>query len=261
MSSKDTRDSDEVEDFSIDKEQNEKIKKLSPREAILAVSPLEDHAILNRTVDWVERAVIGLNLCPFAERPLLERFLHVEVVHGTDQVEILARVLAECFLRQYQRGRTSLLVCPDLFPLNFEAFLEVYNMIQDGMLVEHDLTGDIQVAPFHPFFEFEGSGSYGVDNLTNRSPYPIFHILREEDVGKAVDALQGDASKVWKRNVRLLEALEDEFEGNKEEDNALEKVGQILSGAPLTAKDQQTVKDVLRRLKQARVDDEDGDED
>ncbi len=69
-------------------------------------------------------------------------------------------------------------LCPNLFPSNFNAFLEVYNMLQDGVLVEHDLSEDLQIAPFHPFFEFEGSGADGVDNYTNRSPYPIFHILR-----------------------------------------------------------------------------------
>ena len=66
---------------------------------------------------------------------------------------------------------------------------------------------DIQIAPFHPLFEFADSN--GVDVWTNRSPYPIFHILREDDVSKAVAMLDGDASKVWKRNLKLLQDFDD----------------------------------------------------
>lgn len=68
-----------------------------------------------------------------------------------------------------------------------------------------------EVAPFHPLFQFEGSDAESVDNWTNRSPYPIFHILREDEVGRAADSLDGDAGRVWKRNVGLLEALQTEL--------------------------------------------------
>ena len=136
------------------------------------------------------------------------------------------------------------MVCPDLFPSNFISFLEVYNMLQDGVLVDNDLDEDIQVAPFHPLFEFEGSGE-NIDNFTNRSPYPIFHILREEEVGLAVDALQGDSEKVWKRNVELLEDLENQL--------GRDTAKQVLSGEELDITTDKKVKEMLRKLKKDRL--------
>lgn len=184
---------------------------LSSRQRILAQNPEpEDVPIVTATLDWLEGVVIGMNLCPFAERPFKTQRLGVQVIHGRDETEILSQVLAECLVRQKQRG-TCLIVCPDLYPTNFETFLQVYNMLNEGVLLDYNLLEDIQIAPFHPLFEFDGSGSDGSDNFTNRSPYPIFHILREEEVGEAVDQLDGDASMVWRRNVELMEALGDEF--------------------------------------------------
>jgi len=177
------------------------------RDHILHESSDDDRLILTKSLDWLQYSVIGLNLCPFAEKALTQKRLTMEVVHGSDQVDILARVLSECLVRQKRKG-TSLIICPDLFPSNFLAYLEVYNMVQDGVLVDHNLDSHLQVAPFHPHFEFEGSGD-SIENYTNRSPFPIFHILREEEVSIAVKSMSGDASKVWKRNIRLLEELED----------------------------------------------------
>ena len=74
-----------------------------------------------------------------------------------------------------------------------------------------NLHGIVQLAPFHPQFVFEGSAPDGIDNYTNRSPYPMFHILREDEVSRAVDKLDGDAGKVWRRNIDLLEMMVDRF--------------------------------------------------
>merc|ERR1712238_479258 len=74
-----------------------------------------------------------------------------------------------------------------------------------------------QIAPFHPMFEFSGSTSRGIDNLTNRSPYPMFHILREVEVSSAVDKLGGDSGKVWQRNISLLNKFKDELGREKTE--------------------------------------------
>ena len=192
---------------------------------ILSENPPEDHQVLMDVFNWVRRVVIGLNLCPFAEKPfkgISDGKMKFEVIRGQDEEEIIRQVLAECFVRTTKPG-TSILICPDLYPSDFESFLEIQNILSDGLLVDNDLTDDIQIAPFHPLFQFadvekEGEdddigdtdgASEGFDNYTNRSPYPIFHILREEEVSKAVDLLDGDSSKVWGRNVDLLEELGD----------------------------------------------------
>lgn len=142
--------------------------------------------------------------------------------------------------------KPALIICPDLFPKNFLAYLEIYNMIQDGVLVENDLTHSIQVAPFHPFFEFEGSGE-SIDNFTNRSPFPLFHVLREEEVSRAVDALQGDSERVWKRNIQLLEELETEL--------GRETTKEIFSGMEADAATNEKIDAVMRRLKRTSQDD------
>mmetsp|Transcript_23670 Transcript_23670/g.65711 ORF Transcript_23670/g.65711 Transcript_23670/m.65711 type:complete len:287 (+) Transcript_23670:84-944(+) len=214
-----------------------------PRESILKRSPKEDEKILCRTLDWVQRAVIGLNLCPFAEKPFQKKQMNLEVIRGCDQVDILTQILGECLVKKKQPG-TSLMICPDLFPSNFISFLEVYNMLQDGVLVDNHLDEYIQVAPFHPLFEFEGSAE-NIDNFTNRSPYPIFHILREEEVSLAVDALQGDSERVWKRNVELLEELEDQL--------GREKTTQILSGVETDLTTREKVKEVVKKIKNGRL--------
>lgn len=212
-----------------------------PRKYILSKSTIpEDQIILESTLDWVQNVVIGMNFCPFAEKPFKSQQMHLEVIQGRDENEILARVLGECIVRQSKPG-TSLLICPDLYPNNFQTFLQVYNMLNDGVLVDNELTDDVQIAPFHPLFEFDGSGHDGVDNYTNRSPYPIFHVLREEEVGRAVDLLDGDASKVWRRNVEFLEALSEELE--------LEHLKAVMTGKPTDRTIGEKVKAILHNLK------------
>jgi hypothetical protein len=170
----------------------------------------EENQIIENTQAWLKRVVIGMNLCPFAERPSREGKLKIDVVRGNDEEVIFTRVLTELIKRQDSPG-TTLIVCPECYPDDFEDYFGMVSWIEEDLMVQHDLAEKVQVAPFHPLFQFAGSGPDAVDNWTNRSPYPIFHILREEEVTKAVDFLDGDAGKVWKRNVNLLHALEDEL--------------------------------------------------
>jgi hypothetical protein len=118
-------------------------------------------------------------------------------------------VLYESILRKDDEG-TTVVICPDLFPSSFIDFYETVVMAEE-MLFDQGMEGIIQIAPFHPLFRFEGSGVEGVDNLTNRAPYPIFHILREEEVSSAVNKLDGDSSKVWQRNIDLLDLMEEKY--------------------------------------------------
>lgn len=103
-------------------------------------------------------------------------------------------------------------VCPELFPDDFDEYLGVLGIVENDILRSNEaMDGFVQIAPFHPLFRFEGSEENDQGNWTNRSPYPIFHILREEEVATAVEKLDGDAERVWKRNVELLGALGKEF--------------------------------------------------
>lgn len=180
----------------------------------LSASELErdNTRIEEETRAWVKRIVVGLNLCPFAAKPLADEQLYVTVVRGDDLEEILEQILVQSlvFTEDTLPG-TALLVCPDLVPHNFNEYLNVLTMVVDGLLEDHDLVGRVQVVPFHPEFIFAGDDDGGDSKMeywTNRSPYPMFHILKEDDVSHAIDLVRGDTDKVWQRNVHLLQRME-----------------------------------------------------
>jgi len=183
---------------------------------------------------WIKNVVIGLNFCPFAEFSNRNKQLFTAVVRGDNVEEILSVVLYESILRKDDKG-TTVVVCPDLFP---GSFLDFYDTVvkAEEMMQHQNMDGIIQIAPFHPLFQFQGSEEDGVDNLTNRAPYPIFHILREEEVSFAVKKLDGDSSKVWQRNIDLLETMEDKY--------GRETTNRIMAGETVEG-----IGDILRDLK------------
>ena len=168
----------------------------------------ENKKIEAEVKQWLDNVVVGLNLCPFAERPIREKNLRIFTIRGNDDEKLLSSILVVLLLQESTPG-TSIIICPECYPDDFQAYMDVVSMIEEGLLEENDLTGVLQVAPFHPLFQFEGNDQDSIDNWTNRAPYPIFHVLREDEVERAADAMDGDASRVWKRNVVLLEALEE----------------------------------------------------
>lgn len=204
----------------------------------LHASVESEEEIKRKTSMWVDNVVIGLNFCPFAEKSRSQKKLFTTVVRSDDVEDILSVVLYESILREDDAG-TTVIVCPELNPDNFIEFYEVVAMAED-MLHDHNLNGVIQIAPFHPLFQFEGSGENGIDNLTNRAPYPIFHILREEEVSEAVRKLDGDSSKVWERNVNLLEKMEKTYGRSTTE--------KIMSGEKIEG-----LKDLLRRVTEEEI--------
>lgn len=184
----------------------------------------------DRTLAWVRNVVVGLNLCPFAEKPLLQQRLHVVTVDGVslddksnnknnsenEHREAIVQMVATEGERLVHSPGTTLVVCPDCFPTDFESFMDVVQSVETMMAKEKGWEGILQVAPFHPRFQFAGSTHYtDPDNRTNQSPYPMIHILRETEVTQAVEQLpEQDAAVVWSRNVDLLETLATELHPN-----------------------------------------------
>lgn len=99
---------------------------------------------------------------------------------------------------------TTLLVHPTLFP-DFDTFNQMLD-IADAAVVDNGLEGIVQIAPFHPDFQFEGTDSDDISNYTNRSPYPTLHLIREDSIAKAAQAFP-DASAIFERNIALLEKM------------------------------------------------------
>ncbi len=160
------------------------------------------------TRHWIEQAVIGLNLCPFARAVYAKNQLRIVVSQARHVDAFLDQLDAELDLLKHtppEEIDTTLLVHPSLFPdfLVFNDFLDVV----DDVLAEHDLDGVIQVASFHPAYQFEGVAAEDISNATNRAPYPTLHLLREDSVARAVATVGGNADEIVERNINTLREL------------------------------------------------------
>ncbi len=168
----------------------------------------DDATVLEDTRRWIEKAVIGLNLCPFARAVYVKSQVRIVVSHAKHLDAFLDELDAELDLLKNtpaEETDTTLLVHPSLFP-DFFVFNDFLNVVDD-VVTEHDLDGVIQVASFHPLFQFEGVEADDISNATNRSPYPMLHLLREDSVERAIASDAGDAEKIVERNIQTLRDL------------------------------------------------------
>ena len=163
--------------------------------------------VTDHTRQWLEKAVIGLNLCPFAKAPHVKNLVRISVSqarHLDGFLEDLDRELQLLGDTPADELETTLLVHPTLFP-DFDTFNQMLD-IADAAVVDNGLEGIIQIAPFHPDFQFEGTDSDDIGNYTNRSPYPTLHLIREDSIAKAAQAFP-DASAIFERNIALHEKM------------------------------------------------------
>ena len=168
---------------------------------------LDIDTVSEHTKQWLEKAVIGLNLCPFAKAPHVKNLVRIVVSkarHLDGFLEDLDRELQLLGNTPASELETTLLVHPTLFP-DFETFNQMLE-IADDAVVENELEGIVQIAPFHPDFQFEGTEADDISNYTNRSPYPTLHLIREDSITKAAEAFP-DASAIFDRNIALLEKM------------------------------------------------------
>ena len=163
--------------------------------------------VTEHTRQWLEKPVIGLNLCPFAKAPHVKNLVRISVSqarHLDGFLEDLDRELQLLGDTPADELETTLLVHPTLFP-DFDTFNQMLD-IADAAVVDNGLEGIVQIAPFHPDFQFEGTDSDDIGNYTNRSPYPTLHLIREDSIAKAAQAFP-DASAIFERNIALLEKM------------------------------------------------------
>lgn len=163
-----------------------------------------DAAPIADTVRWVERAVIGLNLCPFAKAVHVHGQIHYAVCREVNSAGVLKRLKDEILALQAipsAERDTTLLIVPDAL----HDFLEYNDFLDecDALIESLDLAGVLQVASFHPAFQFAGTDVDDPGNCTNRSPYPSLHLLREDSIDRAVEAFP-QASAIFERNVERL---------------------------------------------------------
>lgn len=167
----------------------------------------DNEVIIEETVQWLERAVIGLNLCPFAKAVHVKKQIRYVVSAATTPKALLEDLLREAQLlveTSADEIDTTLLIHPHVLAdfLDYNDFLD----IADELLVDRDLADDLQVASLHPQYQFFGTKPNDIDNFTNRSPYPTLHLLREASVTKAVAAFP-DAAEIFEKNIEKLQQL------------------------------------------------------
>ena len=163
--------------------------------------------VLQDTVRWLERAVIDLNLCPFAKGVHTKGQIHYCVSSATDTEALahdLARELQALAQSPPEQRDTTLLMAPGCLQdfLDFNDFMSV----ADRLLESLDLGGILQIASFHPQFQFAGTAEDDVTNCTNRAPYPTLHLIREASIDRAV-AVFPEAETIFERNIEVLEEL------------------------------------------------------
>ncbi len=168
---------------------------------------MTDEQVLIQTRHWLEKAVIGLNLCPFAKAVYVKnqvRFVVSKARHADDLLEELDSELDLLVATPASDIDTTLLIHPTLFEdfLDFNDFLE----IAEGVVDEHGLEGVIQLASFHPQFQFDGTEPDDISNYTNRAPFAILHLLRESSVERAVEAFP-NSDAIFETNIQTLEKL------------------------------------------------------
>ncbi len=163
--------------------------------------------VITDTRRWLERAVIGLNLCPFASRVVSKEQVRYVVSSATDP-EALARQLAAELLHLVDADPEALDTCLLIHPQVLHDFDDYNDFLDvaDAVLIELGLNGELQVASFHPDYRFADSDDDDVANCSNRSPYPMLHLLREASIERAL-AVIPDAADIVQRNIDTLRRL------------------------------------------------------
>lgn len=166
-------------------------------------------AVIERTKSWLNAVVIGLNLCPFAA-PVARssRLLGYHVSESTDTKQLDNEFLALLDRLQSTPAHeleTLLFVVPNQLH-SFDDYLATLDAFE-YLLERSGLVGEIQIASFHPRYQFDGLPKDDITHWTNRSPYPIFHLLREASLEKAI-AAYGDAHLIPERNIAYFRELQ-----------------------------------------------------
>jgi hypothetical protein len=167
----------------------------------------DDEQIVAATRNWLEKAVIGLNLCPFAKAVYVKEQVRYVVSNATTPEALLETLMDELqWLSDTdpEVTDTTLLIHPFVLNdfLDYNEFLDV----ADAAVEDMQLDGELQVASFHPHYQFAETDINDISNYTNRAPYPILHLLREDSIERAVEAFP-EASEIFDKNIATLEQL------------------------------------------------------
>lgn len=166
---------------------------------------MRDQNVIAEIQHWLDTVVVEFNLCPFASRELQKGSVRFAVTAARTEEQLLMSLEAELnLLGRDESIETTLLIHPEVLSefFRYNQFLE----IADALLVDKQLEGIYQVASFHPDYQFGGTAADDAENFTNRSPYPMLHILREESLERAI-ASYPDVDQIPKRNIEYMNRI------------------------------------------------------
>ena len=169
---------------------------------------LEDEQVVSVVRLWVNSMVVDMNLCPFAKRELVKNRVRFSLTEAITEEQLLMALQAELeWLNSESMVETTLLIHPKVLQefSDYNQFLD----LADSLLVQMGLEGIYQIASFHPDYQFAGAGPDDAENYTNRSPFPLLHLIREESLERVI-ADYPDVDEVPSRNIELMNSL-----GNK----------------------------------------------
>lgn len=164
-----------------------------------------DEEIIHAVRQWVETFVVGMNLCPFAKRELVKNRVRFVTTAATTAEQLLQVLQTELeLLNEDPSVETTLLIHPAVLQdfYDFNDFLGC----ADSLLVDMELEGIYQLASFHPDYQFGGTRPGDAENYTNRAPYPVLHLLREESLERVI-ADYPDVDDIPERNIALMNRL------------------------------------------------------
>jgi len=163
------------------------------------------HTVISATRRWVETVVVELNLCPFARRELQRDSVRFSVTAAVTTERLLMDLQTELvLLSKDEEIETSLLIHPK-FLQDFDDYNQFLHD-SDELLLDMDLDGIFQIASFHPDYQFAGTEQDAVENFSNKSPYPMLHLIRESSVERAIASNPG-SDQIPQRNIELLQGL------------------------------------------------------
>lgn len=172
------------------------------------IMPAEtEDAVIARVQHWIEKAVIGLNLCPFAKSVYVKKQIRYVVSHAQDSDALLSELKTELHAlhtSEPEQIDTTILIHPYVLNdfLEYNDFLELADAAIRGL----GLQDVIQIASFHPHYQFADVHADDIENYTNRSPYPILHLLREASISRAVAAFP-EAEAIFEQNICTMHTL------------------------------------------------------
>ena len=173
---------------------------------IMDVSP-EDADVQAKVEQWLSDVVVGLNLCPFARKPQRAGLVRYSLSRATSEKELLAELLAELeYLdnTHAEQLETTLLIIPNFLQdfVDYNQFLD----LADWLLERHDYEGVYQLATFHPNYQFAGTRPDDAENLTNRAPYPILHLIREDSIERVLENYP-EPESIPDKNIACVKSL------------------------------------------------------